>query len=97
LLALRREELEGDADAPVIAGEAAGARLGVHHATSRAGAASAMRGSRPSQSDTAILPSEAGSGARFCCDTTARPAARLHWATASAAKPRRRWACPLPE
>src|SRR4051794_30578642 len=64
LLAFRREEFEGDADAPLVAGldEAAGSRGRVHQATSRAGAgvgsASMMRGSRPSQSETAILPSE---------------------------------------
>ena len=34
-------------------------------------------GSRASQSETAILPSEAGSGARLCCSSTSRPAA-LH-------------------
>ena len=45
----------------LVAGvEAAGAELGAHQATSSAaGAASAMRRSRPSQSETAILPSEA--------------------------------------
>ncbi len=32
-----------------------------------------MRGSRPSQSETAILPSDAGSGARFRCSTTIEP------------------------
>src|SRR5262249_11982303 len=98
LLGLRREELEGDADAalPAIAealDEAAGARLGLHHATSRAGAASVMRGSRPSQSETAILPSEAGSGAKLGRSTAATPAAFIHCVTVSGAKPRRRWAC----
>src|SRR5262249_37870077 len=106
LLGLRREELGGDADAALGAGahEAAGARLGIHQATSRSGAtaagaaaadgsAIARRVSRPSQSETAILPSEAGSGASVCCRTRSRPAAFSHWLTVSAANPRRRWAC----
>src|SRR5262249_60888732 len=65
---LRREELEGDADAalPAVAeplDEAAGARLGVHQAPPPPGAARGMRGSRPRPSRTALLPSEAGSRA----------------------------------
>ena len=58
LRGFRRKEFERHADAARRAGidEAAGTRS-VHHATSRVfGAASTMRGSRASQSETAILP-----------------------------------------
>src|SRR5437762_3623035 len=77
LLGLGRKKLEGDADAPfaAVVDEAALARgdrgIGAHQATSRS--AMAMRGSRPSQSETAILPPEFCSGARLCWRTTSRP------------------------
>ena len=54
---------------------------------------SRTRGSRASQSDTAILPSEPGSGDRLRCSVTSRPAARHPLRHRLGAKPRRRWAC----
>src|SRR6202030_4000741 len=79
---LGRKELEGNADARrgAAMNEAARARSGGNHqATSRAVApASAMRGSRPSQSETAILPSEFGSGGSVFCCSVSRPAALSH-------------------
>ena len=58
LRGLRRKEFERDARCGAAPrAKAAGARRTVHQATSRVGAASAMRGSRASQSETAILPS----------------------------------------
>src|SRR5450755_4814766 len=70
-LVFRREEFERHIDAAFLAaGKAAGANGTVHHATSRrAGAASSARTSRASHSDTAILPSEPGSGLRLLCIT----------------------------
>src|ERR1700759_789538 len=85
---LRREELERDADAVGVADEAARARALAHHATSRfAEVASARRGSRASHSETAILPSEWGSGGKLWCETTSRPAAAIHCVMVSGAKP----------
>src|SRR5262245_18885722 len=95
LLGLGWKEFERDVDAARAAillaalKETARTRkqLRFHQATSRAtGCASTMRGSRPIQSETAILPSEPGSGARFCSSTTSRPAAFIHCVTVSAAK-----------
>ena len=63
------------------------ARRRAHHATSRCRrSAIAMRGSRPSQSETAILPSESCSGGSVCCVDTSRPAASSHCVTVSGAK-----------
>ena len=39
----------------------------------------AARRSRPSQSETAIFPSEPGSGGRLRCIVTSSPAAFIHW------------------
>src|SRR6185436_1908464 len=79
LLGLGREELERHTDR--------------HHATSRTSLATWTRVSRPSQSETAILPSEPGSGGRLRCSVASRPAAAIHCVTVSGAKPKRRWAC----
>ena len=72
---------------------ARGRRRSSRHLPRAARASSDARDRAPSQSDTAILPSERGSGARLCCSTTSRPAAVIHCATVSGAKPSRRCAC----
>ena len=95
LRGFRREKFERDV-------QMRRARAGVDEAARRAArssrhlarlpaARSTMRGSRASQSDTAILPS--GPGGKVCCRSTSRPAASSHCVTVSAAKPSRRWAC----
>src|SRR5215468_8340406 len=93
LLGFGWKELEGDAHAAPLLREAAGARLGdgLHQATSRR-PASARRGSWASHRDTAILPSEPGSGARLLCTTPSSPACSIHCVTVSGGKPSRRWA-----
>src|SRR4051794_38078699 len=69
LLRLRRKELERDADAG--AGMAAGTdEIPHHHATPCADDTTASRGSRASQSDTAIFPSEPSSGGSVRCSAT---------------------------
>ena len=94
LLGLRREELEGDADARVR-GCGSGWRAAAVRAPSRdlaRGRRCTMRGSRASQSDTAILPSESRLRRQAADATTpSRPACSSHCVTVSGAKPSRRW------
>ena len=101
LLGLRREELERDADAALVAGSSCpfarigwrGSRPASRHLPRR-GARRTMRGSRPSHSETAILPSERRLRRQVASAARRRdPAAFIHCATVSAAKPSRRWAC----
>ena len=66
----------------------------VHHATSRSGeSASSMRGSRPSQSDTAILPSDSGRARASVARPRRGRRPRAIRCTVSGGKPRRRCAC----
>src|SRR5215470_3376032 len=93
LLGLWRKELEGNVHTAPLWRETAGTRCryGLHQATSRR-SASARRGSWASHRDTAISPSEPGSGATLLCTTPSSPACSIHCATVSGGNPSRRWA-----
>src|SRR5215467_13922773 len=94
LLGLRREELEGDVDAASTRLDETACANRVHYTASSAlVSAIAMRRSRPSQSETAILACGPEPGASVRWVTTSRPEALIHCATVSGAKPSLRCAC----